>query len=131
MKETFKLDFFIVNMKDSDQINKFIYGIYKSKAVITDSFHASIFSIIFNKPFIAFINQINDDGRFNTLKKIFKLDDRILNINDTAKISLLETPLEINKNVLNSLKRKSINFLKRNLNTFSFYNFFFRYRANS
>ena len=131
VKETFKLDVFIVDMKDSDQINKFIYGIYKCKAVITDSFHASIFSIIFNKPFIAFINQINDDGRFNTLKKIFKLDDRILNINDTAKISLLETPLEINKNVLNSLKRKSINFLKRNLNSYSYYNFFFRLRPNS
>ena len=122
VKETLKVNFFIVNMNENEQIYKFIYGIYKSRAVITDSFHASLFSIIFNKPFIAFINQINDDGRFKTLKEIFKLDNRIININDSADISMLENHLKINKNILNSLKKKSINFLKRNLN--SYYKYF-------
>ena len=127
VKKILKINLVIVDMNDNDQINKFIYGISKSIAVITDSFHASIFSIIFNKPFIAFINQINDDGRFKTIKKIFNLDNRILNINDSAEISLLETPLKINKRLLNSLKRKSINFLKKNLNSYNNYSLFSLY----
>ena len=111
VKEILKINFYIVDIIDQEQIYKFIYGIYNSRGVVTDSFHATIFSIIFNKPFIAFVNQINDDGRFKTLKDVFELDNRIFNINETAEISLL-----INRNKLNSLKRSSINYLKKTLN---------------
>ena len=65
VKETLNINLYVVNMNEQQQIYKFLYGIHKSRGVITDSFHASIFSIIFNKPFIAFVNQIGDDGRFN------------------------------------------------------------------
>ena len=118
VKETLNINLYVVNMNEQDQIYKFLYGIHQSRGVITDSFHASIFSIIFNKPFIAFVNQIGDDGRFKTIKDIFKLENRIYNINETAKISLLKTPLNINKKLLNSLKRKSLNYLKNNLKSY-------------
>ena len=36
-------------MKEKNSIEKFIYGISHSKAVITNSYHGTIFSIIFNK----------------------------------------------------------------------------------
>ena len=116
VKEILKINFYIVDIIDQEQIYKFIYGIYNSRGVVTDSFHATIFSIIFNKPFIAFVNQINDDGRFKTLKDVFELDNRIFNINETAEISLLNIPLKSNRNKLNSLKRSSINYLKKTLN---------------
>ena len=124
VKETLNINIYMVNENEQQQIYKFLYGIHRSRGVITDSFHATIFSIIFNKPFIAFVNQIGDDGRFKTIKDIFKLENRIYNINETAKISLLKTPLNINKkllilyNPLNSLKRKSLNYLKNNLKSY-------------
>ena len=36
-----------INLKDNDYIEKFLYGIYFCKAVITNSYHATLFSIIF------------------------------------------------------------------------------------
>ena len=62
-----KLDYQIYNfnMYENDYIEKFISGIYNCKAVITNSYHASIFSIIFNKPFISFKSK--EDDRFNSL----------------------------------------------------------------
>ena len=106
---------YLIDINVVNQIQKFIYGIYKCKAVITDSFHGTIFSILFNKPFISFVSNSRGKERFNNLKEIFNLHNRIINDNSYPDINLLEKPLDINKNILNSLKKKSIRFLKANL----------------
>ena len=102
-------------MELNNVIEKFIYGISSCKGVITDSYHGTLFSIIFNKPFISFL--LGDYGieRFNTLKEEFNLSNRMFDLKSKPNINLLEKPLIINKKVLNSLKKKSIQFLKRNL----------------
>lgn len=104
-----------ITIKTKNSIEKFILGIVNSKAVITDSYHGTLFSIIFNKPFVSFINKNCGKERFISLKKILNLENRIVNDNIVPNISLLTTPLKINNNILNSLKDKSINFLKKNL----------------
>ena len=43
------------NMNNYSLVEDFIYHIKNSKAVITNSFHCTIFSILFSKPFISFI----------------------------------------------------------------------------
>ena len=111
-----KYNIYFINARVKDQIKKFIYGIYNCKAVITDSFHGTIFSIIFNKPFISFIYKNHGKERFNTLKSIFNLENRIFGSNSIPNIKLLEEPLIINKNIIKKCKKKSIQFLKRNLN---------------
>lgn len=113
--EKYNYKIFLININVIDQIEKFIYGIYKCKAVITDSFHGTIFSIIFNKPFISFVSNGRGRERFNTLKEIFNLHNRIFNFDSNPDINLLEKPLKINKNILNYLKKQSIRFLKSNL----------------
>ena len=105
---------FNVDMHESEYVEKFIYGIYHSKAVITNSFHGTIFSIIFIKPFISFKG--NNDGRLETLKEIFNFRDRILNYDEKPNILLLKTPLSFNRILLNKLKIKSLHYLKKNLN---------------
>ena len=72
-----------------DNIKDFIYGIYYSKGVITDSFHATIFSLIFKKPFITLINEKSGEERFNSLKNIFDVGNRIYDINLNPDITLL------------------------------------------
>lgn len=45
--------------------------------VITDSFHGTVFSIIFNVPFIVVPNLSRGSDRINSLLKMFQLEDRL------------------------------------------------------
>ena len=100
----------------NDYLQRFIYGIYNSMAVVTNSFHGVIFSLIFNKPFVAFNLKSRGNERFNTLRDVYGLGSRIFDIYETPDISLVSTPLEINKTKIDELVNKSIVFLKKNLN---------------
>ena len=112
-----KLKIFYLTIYHMNQIKEFIFGIVNCKAVITDSFHGTVFSIIFKKPFISF-KKIDNDNRFNDLAEIFDLKNRIFYINSTIPpISLLNQPLNINDTKLMLLKEESINYLKQNLKT--------------
>jgi len=102
-----------VNLKDEGYIEKFLCGIKDSNAVITNSFHGTIFSIIFNKPFISF--KIENDERFKTLIEIFSLKNRILELNEHPDINLLKHPAHINRTKLYKLKINSLKYLKKNL----------------
>ena len=116
-KKKFNYKIFNYQLNRSDYIESFIYGIKNCKAVITDSFHGTIFSIIFNKPFIAFINTEIGKDRFNTLKEVFNLKNRIVDSlkNAFVNIDILLEPLYINKTLLDELKTFSINYIKKNL----------------
>lgn len=111
IKNHFQLKFFYLTIFHNNQVKEFLYGIKNSKAVITDSFHGTVFSIIFKKPFIIIKNK-NDDKRFNDLAETFNFENRIFYLNSTINFSLLEQPLLINDSVLILLKKSSINFLK-------------------
>ena len=87
-------------------IEDFIFGIYYSKAVITDSYHGTLFSIIFNKPFITFIYEYSGNERFNSLKEIFNIGNRLFDIYSFPDITLLENPLHLNMTSFNLLISK-------------------------
>ena len=61
----------------------------KAKFVFTDSFHGCVFSIIFNKEFIAYGNANRGMSRFTSLLKMFKLDDRIIYSSEDYKGDIL------------------------------------------
>lgn len=46
--------------------------------VVTDSFHGTVFSILFHKPFISIINTKRGPGRLKTLLSRFDLKDRLV-----------------------------------------------------
>ena len=115
IKNKYNYKIFWVNLSTINHIQKFIYGIYKCKGIITDSYHGTLFSIIFNKPFISFILEFNGKERFNSLKEILNISDRIYDLNSTPSVKLIETPLNLNKTLLKYYKKKSIAFLKKNL----------------
>ena len=50
----------------------------QADTVITDSFHACAFSIIFNKPFVVLGNKNRGMSRFTSLLKLFGLEDRLV-----------------------------------------------------
>ena len=96
-------------------IKDFIYGIYYCKSVITDSYHGTLFSIIFNKPFITFLDENNGKERFNSLKEVFDIENRLFDINSKPYITLLQKELNLNMTIFNLLKKESMQFLKKNL----------------
>ena len=70
--------------------NEFIWLISHAECVLTDSYHASIFSILFHKPFICYkrkaIEVGNDMGsRIENLLKMFDLVDFIDDIDEPIK----------------------------------------------
>ena len=101
-----------VSLSKINYVENFIFGINASQAVITDSFHGTVFSIIFNKPFISYINSKRGRARFYSLNETFNLNKRIIfpNKNEEQNIKLLSKPLNINKSLFNNLKKFSIIF---------------------
>ena len=115
VSKALNLKIFYINMFQTNQVKEFLYGIINCKAVITDSFHGTVFSIIFKKPFVSFVNFFNDRSRFNNLDEIFNISNRIFDLNSTPSISLLNQPIDYNPRKLIKLRIASIDYLKKNL----------------
>ena len=109
------------NTKDIERcvypsVSKWIAGFRDADFVVTDSFHGTVFSIIFNKPFICIANKERGLTRFTSLLKIFNLENRLIFSSKDFSDTLLE---DINYEKVNIIwkkwKDKSIMFLKDNL----------------
>lgn len=114
-----ELNYLIINitLSGNDYIEKFIFSVNICSSMITDSFHGTIFSIIFGTPFIAFINVNRGNARFFSLNKIFELNDRIIFQKNFEKkdIDILKNFPRINMTKFNCLKEQSLLFLKKHL----------------
>lgn len=71
------VQFFSADDKMSLSIEEWLAMFRDAKYVITDSFHGTIFSIIFNKPFIAIGNDSRGMSRFYSLLEQFNLKDHL------------------------------------------------------
>ena len=99
-------------------INKWLGGIYQSKFVVTDSFHATVFAILMNKPFITIVNVSRGSSRIKSLLGLFGLENRMIySLSQVTDELLME---EINWEKVNEImdieRRKSMNWLKIALN---------------
>lgn len=99
----------------------FVNLIRHASYVLTDSFHGSIFSIIFNKQFITFYRYIQDsnsitnkNSRIDSLFDIFGLKDRIFRNNIVTEINRPIDFASVNT-ILERERNKSLAFLKGNL----------------
>ena len=59
-------------------VSAWLRGFRDAEFVVTDSFHGCVFSIIFNKPFIAIGNAGRGMSRFHSLLKMFGLEERLV-----------------------------------------------------
>lgn len=82
--------------------------------VVTDSFHGVAFSILFNKPFIAYGNPSRGMARFTSLLKMFGLEDRLVAAADEVDIEKITRPVDwrIVNERLAKLRAASLQFLK-------------------
>ncbi len=91
----------------------------KASFVLTDSFHGTVFSIIFNKPFLSVGNKDRGLTRFTSLLSLFGLEDRLIFSKKDLTGVLLHNIFKIDYSKINEsraeLKEQSIKFLKQNL----------------
>ncbi|MDR1760264.1 MAG: polysaccharide pyruvyl transferase family protein [Fibrobacter sp.] len=69
---------------------------YDAEFILTDSFHACVFSILFNKPFVIYGNQERGMTRFNSLLSLFNLQNRLISSKTTNLEGVLHTPIDWN-----------------------------------
>ena len=96
------------------KIEEWLNSIASSDLIITDSFHATVFSIIFERPFLVFISAESKEARISNLLNSLGISvDRIkrpgekINMNDLAPIDFV-----LVKENLKVLRKQSVEFLK-------------------
>ena len=97
-------------------IEEWLRGFMNAKYVVTDSFHGTVFSIIFNKPFVSIINKQRGASRFYSLLNMFGLQDRL--ISDISEIgNVLTKDIDYSRvnNILKKYQKESVDFLIRSL----------------
>ena len=112
----------IINLNDRTQLeyyccgpSEFVYLFHNASIILTDSFHACVFSILFEKPFFVFDRNEsgikNMNSRLDTLLYKFKLEnqkvDSIKNMDNVFDIDYTNV-----NNILNNERKNSYKFLK-------------------
>lgn len=100
-----------INERIQPSVEQWLRGFYDAKLIVTDSFHACVFSILFNKPFFVIANEKRGYTRFSSLLNLFNLNDRLINNVTDINYSKEIHWEKVNKN-LETLKMNSINFFK-------------------
>lgn len=98
-------------------IEQWIKGFSEADFIVTDSFHGTLFSILFNKQFVSIGNKRRGLTRFQSILGLFDLDERLILTSDDLNADLLNKKIEydrINK-IINREREKTLNFLKENL----------------
>ena len=96
-------------VKSDDTIEKWLANFRDAKYVITDSYHGTVFSLIFQKQFYCFYNTYRGNARMDSIKELSGLDGHFL------KEARLVSDEKINYSIIdNNIDRKreeSIKFL--------------------
>lgn len=103
------------NLSVDDSIENWLANFRDAKYVITDSFHGSVFSIIFNKPFITLGNKDRGMARFKSLLEAFELENRLIDLSENEFVSDRTIEWTIVNSKIEAFRNKSYDFLSTNL----------------
>lgn len=98
-------------------VTDWLRGFMDAEYVVTDSFHGTVFSILFNKPFIVIANRERGMARFTSLLKMFGLENRLVYSLEDVADEKLYTPVNFEKvnQKLEAERQKSGEFLNEYL----------------
>lgn len=91
-------------------VEEWLMAIRTADYVITDSFHGTVFSILFNRQFAVLGNKVRGNARFSSLLKMFGLDNRW--VSSCAEIAALpDADWAAVNHTMDGLRKKSLQFL--------------------
>lgn len=95
-------------------VENWLSGFLSARYVITDSFHACVFSILFHIPFVVIGNSSRGLARFYSLLSLFGLENRLLSENDSSPCHVFEETIDwaFVDMKLQEMREKSILFLR-------------------
>lgn len=105
-----------VNLRIQPPIEQWLRAFKEAEFIVTDSFHAMVFSIIFNKPFLVYANTSRGAARFISLLSLLGLENRLLFKSEEFNKELLRG---INYNIINEkidvLRNRAFSIIKEEL----------------
>lgn len=97
-------------------VEQWLRGFSEAEFVLTDSFHACVFSILFNKPFVVIGNRKRGLSRFLSLLNELELQDHLIfSAKEYDSLNSYEIPKR-SYQLLEILRQKSYGFLEEALN---------------
>lgn len=119
-KSIINKDIFSPLSKTSNEVNPlshWLAGFRDADLIITDSFHACVFSIIFQKPFIVIGNPSRGLSRIHSLLSTFNLEHHFVeSFKDLKDISNYTLDINTLTSKLQCEQNKSLNFFQKSLN---------------
>lgn len=97
-------------------VENFLWLIKNARYVIADSFHATVFSIIFERPFVTITPEVAG-SRISSILNLLGIGER--HLNDFVDTSLIDKPMDYTevKRILVKEQSKAMDFLKKVTNT--------------
>ena len=96
-------------------LEEWLQGFVDASFVVTDSFHACVFSILFNKPFVVIGNKFRGMSRFYSLLEMFSLSKNLILDVDEYDETYDYKVSDFAKENLFFLRNKSLSFLSQSL----------------
>lgn len=104
-----------LNERIQPPLEAWLRGFYDARFVVTDSFHACVFSIIFSKPFIVIGNEERGLTRFHSFLKMLELEKQIISSPNEYKSYLFKTVFSTD--ITQQEKKEAMYFLHNSLNS--------------
>lgn len=101
-----------------NKVSQWLTYLKDAELVITDSFHCTVFSLIFHKKFVVVANPVRGIARLETLLSKVGLEDRFFtDIKDVMKSGILDKEIDYNEvdKKLETHRKYSMDFLKKAL----------------
>ena len=110
--------YFTADKKASLSVEEWLAMFRDAAYVVTDSFHGTVFSIIFRKPFITIVNNARGADRFVSLLRTVRLENRLISSAEALTEELYGNPIDWQTvdAALLATRVKSMNYLQNALN---------------
>lgn len=102
--------------KPQHPVEHWLYHIANADFIITDSFHATVFSIIFEKPFIVIANKNRGISRLDSLLNKTQLHSQLIYSRDDIEKVNMNPDFIYAKKVINNLREFSVEYISECLN---------------
>ncbi len=89
-------------------LEQWLRGFYDAEFVVTDSFHACVFAILFEKPFCVIVNRSRGMGRIKSLLKAFGMENNLV---EEGLPIILWPEKSCDRNLIKQKRESSLRFL--------------------
>lgn len=74
-------------------VETWLRAFQNARFIVTDSFHGTVFALLFNKPFIILGNSTRGMARFESFLDFFELSERIVNSRNKVTQEMIDSPI--------------------------------------